>query len=65
MGNREASTNEISFKAEVERLKLEITNLKQAKPDSFEKERNELLDKLKTKDETIAQLLKRRRDIIA
>lgn len=58
MGNREASTNEISFKAEVERLKLEITNLKQAKPDSFEKERNELLDKLKTKDETIAQLLK-------
>ncbi|KAI5961316.1 hypothetical protein CANMA_003836 [Candida margitis] len=57
-GNHETHGNEMNYKAEIEKLKLENASLKSKKPDSFEKERNELLDKLKTKDETIVQLLK-------
>ncbi|KAG5422301.1 hypothetical protein I9W82_001396 [Candida metapsilosis] len=57
-GNQEDNLNEVNYKAEIEKLKHEIATLKQAKPDSFEKERSVLLEKIETKDETIAQLLK-------
>ncbi|KAI5968932.1 hypothetical protein KGF57_000047 [Candida theae] len=57
-GSQEAGINEIAHKAEIEALRQEIASLKQSKPDPFNKERSGLLEKIKTKDETIAQLLK-------
>ena len=57
-GNQGTNDGDSKYKAEVEKLRLDIANLKKAKPDSFAKERQQFLEKLKTKDETIEQLLK-------